>query len=57
MHVTPVDPALHTPLNQSAAVVRRSPRPEMGLAFLQFVNGPAGRVVMKRYGFLLPGEF
>jgi hypothetical protein len=29
----------------------------MGLAFLQFVNGPAGRVVMKRYGFLLPGEF
>jgi hypothetical protein len=29
----------------------------MGLAFLHFVNGPAGRVVMKRYGFLLPGEF
>jgi len=57
MHVTPIDPALHAPLNQAAAVVRRSPRPELGLAFLQFVNGPAGRVVMKRYGFLLPGEF
>jgi molybdate transport system substrate-binding protein len=57
VHVTPIDPALHTPLNQAAAVVRRSPRPEMGLAFLQFVNGPAGRVVMKRHGFLLPGEF
>src|SRR5688572_10190574 len=57
VHVTPIDPALHNPLNQAAAVVRRSPRPELGLAFLQFVNGPAGRVVMKRYGFLLPGEF
>jgi molybdate transport system substrate-binding protein len=57
VHVTPIDPALHKPLNQAAAVVSRSARPEMGLAFLQFVNGPAGRVVMKRYGFLLPGEF
>jgi molybdate transport system substrate-binding protein len=57
VHVTPIDPTLHKPLNQAAAVVRRSPRPELGLAFLQFVNGPAGRLVMKRYGFLLPGEF
>lgn len=57
VHVTPIDPALHKPLNQAAAVVRRSARPEIGLAFLQFVNGPAGRVVMKRYGFRLPGEF
>jgi molybdate transport system substrate-binding protein len=57
VHVTSIDPALHKPLNQAAAVVSRSARPEMGLAFLQFVNGPAGREVMKRYGFLLPGEF
>jgi molybdate transport system substrate-binding protein len=57
VHVSAIDPALHNPLNQAAAVVRRSARPELGLAFLQFVNGPAGRVVMKRYGFLLPGEF
>src|SRR5438445_165865 len=41
----------------AAAVVRRSPRPELGLAFIQFVNGPEGRPVMKRYGFMLPGEF
>jgi molybdate transport system substrate-binding protein len=57
VHVTHIDPALHQPLNQAAAVVSRSARPELGVAFLQFVNGPAGRVVMKRYGFLLPGEF
>jgi molybdate transport system substrate-binding protein len=57
VHVTSIDPALHEPLNQAAAVVSRSARPEVGLAFLQFVNGPAGRAVMKRYGFRLPGEF
>jgi molybdate transport system substrate-binding protein len=53
----PVDPALHRPLNQVAAVVRRSPRPELALAFLHFVIGPEGRPIMKRRGYLLPGEF
>ena len=53
----PVDPALHRPLDQAVAVVRRSARPELALAFIQFVNGPEGRPIMKRYGFALPGEF
>ena len=53
----PIDPALHQPLNQVAVVVKRSARPELGLAFLHFLNGPEGRPIMKRYGFLLPGEF
>ncbi|MBI2529031.1 MAG: molybdate ABC transporter substrate-binding protein [Candidatus Rokubacteria bacterium] len=53
----PVDPRLHRPLDQMAAVVRRSGRPELGLAFLQFVQGAEGRPLMKRHGFLLPGEF
>src|ERR687888_1310927 len=42
----PIDAGLHAPLNQAAAVVRRSPRPEIGLAFIQFVNGPEGRPIM-----------
>jgi molybdate transport system substrate-binding protein len=54
---TLIDANLHAPLNQTAAVVKRSPRPEIGLAFIQFVNGPEGRAIMKRYGFVLPGEF
>lgn len=54
---TLIDASLHAPLNQAVAVVKRSPRPELGLAFIQFVNGPEGREIMKRYGFLLPGEF
>jgi len=53
----PIDPTLHAPLNQVVAVVRRSRRPELGVAFVQFVNGGEGRQVMKRYGFVLPGEF
>ena len=52
----PVDPALHAPLDQVAAVVRRSPRPGLGLAFIQFVTGAAGRPVLRRYGFRMPGE-
>ena len=52
-----IDAGLHAPLDQAAAVARRSPRPELGLAFIQFVNGPEGRPIMKRHGFLLPGEF
>jgi molybdate transport system substrate-binding protein len=52
----PVDPALHRPLDQFVAVVRRSARPALGLALIHLVNGPAGRPVMRRHGFLLPGE-
>ena len=54
---TPIDPKLHAPLNQVAAVVKRSPHPDLGAAFIQFVNGAEGRPILKRYGFLLPGEF
>jgi molybdate transport system substrate-binding protein len=52
-----IDAALHAPLNQVAGVVTRSAHPGRALAFIQYVNGPDGRPLMKRYGFLLPGEF
>jgi molybdate transport system substrate-binding protein len=51
-----VDSGLHAPLDQAVAVVRRSARPELAVAFIRFVNSPEGRSVMKRYGFVLPGE-
>jgi molybdate transport system substrate-binding protein len=53
----PIDPKLYAPLNQVAAVVKRSARPDLAAGFIQFVNGAEGRPIMKRYGFLLPGEF
>jgi molybdate transport system substrate-binding protein len=52
-----IDSSLHKPLNQAAAVVKRSPHPELGFAFIQFVNGREGRPIMKKFGFLLPGDF
>lgn len=51
-----IDAALHEPINQAAAVVHGSAVPELALAFIRFVNSPEGRITMKRYGFLLPGE-
>ncbi len=53
---TLIDASLHEPLDQWAAVVRRSRRPELGLALIQFVNGPEGRSIMRRFGFRLPAE-
>jgi molybdate transport system substrate-binding protein len=54
---TLLDTSLHSPLNQAAAVLRRTPNPDLARAFLRFVSGPEGRPIMKRFGFLLPGEF
>ncbi|MDR7521827.1 MAG: molybdate ABC transporter substrate-binding protein [Armatimonadota bacterium] len=47
---------LHDPIRQAAGVVARSTRQRQARAFLSFVNGPEGRPVMRRYGFVLPGE-
>ena len=52
-----IDSTLHAPLNQVAAVVTRSRRPDLATSFIRFVAGAEGRPIMKKYGFLLPGEF
>ena len=52
-----IDPSLHRPIVQAAAVTARSRQPDLARAFIRFVNGPQGRPIMKRFGFLLPGEF
>lgn len=48
---------LHEPINQALAVIRSTTNEAGARAFIDFVNSPAGRDIMKRYGFLLPGEF
>ena len=53
---TLVDASLHQPLNQAAVVLARAKQPRLATAFLDFVKGPAGRAVMKRFGFLIPGQ-
>lgn len=52
-----IDESLHEPLRQAIAVLRRTDKEELARDFIAFVNGPRGRPVMKKYGFLLPGEF
>jgi molybdate transport system substrate-binding protein len=53
---TLVPEALHAPLEQAAAVVRGTRHEREARAFIAFITGPDGRPVMKRFGFLLPGE-
>jgi len=53
---TRIDRSLYRPIVQVAAVTTRSRQPDLARAFIRFVNGPQGRPIMKRFGFLLPGE-
>ncbi len=47
---------LHNPLNQALAVVTSTEHEPEARQFATFVNSEAGREVMRRYGFILPGE-
>lgn len=46
--------SLHKPISQAAGVVSSSKEKEAGRAFIKFVNGPKGRPLMKKFGFLPP---
>jgi molybdate transport system substrate-binding protein len=52
-----IDRSLYRPIVQGVAVTTRAREPDVAQAFIRFVNGPGGRPIMKRFGFLLPGEF
>jgi molybdate transport system substrate-binding protein len=53
---TLVDASLYRPLNQSAVVLARSKQPALAASFLDFVKSSRGRAVLRRFGFLIPGE-
>jgi molybdate transport system substrate-binding protein len=53
---TLIDGGLHAPLDQMAVVLARTKQPSASRSFIEFVNGTHGRPVMRRFGFLLPGE-
>jgi molybdate transport system substrate-binding protein len=52
----PIDDKLHKPIDQALVVCKRGGHADAGKAFVALVNGEGGRAVMKRFGFLLPGE-
>ena len=47
---------LHAPIDQALAVIKATKHEPEARAFANFVNGDQGREVMRRYGFVLPGE-
>jgi molybdate transport system substrate-binding protein len=48
---------LHRPIDQALVVCSRQPDAAAAARrFSGFVNGESGRAIMRRYGFLLPGE-
>jgi molybdate transport system substrate-binding protein len=51
-----VDEAMHRPIHQALVVCHRGGNFEGGKSFARFVNAEPGRALMRRHGFLLPGE-
>jgi molybdate transport system substrate-binding protein len=52
-----LDDALHAPLQQDLVVTAADPdRAALANEFIEHVNSEAGRQVMRRFGFMLPGE-
>jgi molybdate transport system substrate-binding protein len=47
---------LHQPLNQALAVIRSTKHEAEARRFAGFINSLQGRPIMRKYGFILPGE-
>jgi molybdate transport system substrate-binding protein len=48
---TVIDRELHEPLDQVAVVLARTKHAEAAQSFIDFVNGSAGRAVLRQFGF------
>jgi molybdate transport system substrate-binding protein len=53
---TIIDEALHSPLKQALAIIRKSKNKKDARAFISYINSPRGRAIMRKYGFLPDGE-
>lgn len=56
VYFNPINAGMHKPLNQSMAVITKTGQEPLARQFVEYVNSPEGRKVMKKYGFTLPGE-
>ena len=55
----PIDASLHEPLDQTLVVCKggsKGTKTNEAHAFVEFVGSESGRTIMRKYGFLLPGE-
>lgn len=53
---TLIPETLHQPLEQMLVVPKTAPHPEAARHFAAFINREQGRSIMRKYGFILPGE-
>jgi molybdate transport system substrate-binding protein len=51
-----IDEKLHKPIDQALVVCKRGGNTLVAKQFAAFVSSPEGRAIMKKFGFLLPGE-
>ncbi|MBI3399598.1 MAG: molybdate ABC transporter substrate-binding protein [Deltaproteobacteria bacterium] len=51
---TIIDSSLHNPINQAVAIIKTTKVERDTRLFIDYVNSPAGRAIMKKYGFGLP---
>ena len=51
-----IDDTLHKPIDQALVVCSGGGNADVGKQFTAFVSSDEGRAIMRRYGFLLPGE-
>jgi molybdate transport system substrate-binding protein len=47
---------LHAPIDQALGIVADSPRQAQASDFAAFITGPEGSAILRKYGFLPPGE-
>jgi len=47
---------LYKPIDQALAVIKGTRHEQETRRFAAFINGPEGRPIMRKYGFVLPGE-
>ena len=51
-----IDETLHKPIDQALVVCKRGVNMAVAKEFAAFVNSEEGRTIMKKFGFVLPGE-
>ena len=52
----PIDEALYAPLDQALVVCKHGTSAASARQLADFLKTPAGRTILRKYGFLLPGE-
>jgi molybdate transport system substrate-binding protein len=53
---TVIDDKLHKPIDQALVVCKHGSNVKVAKDFAAFVNSDEGRAIMRKFGFLLPGE-